>query len=169
MCTGHPGSGSCGRVNARVHIADDHVRGRLLEALENPDIVARLTRPVTTDIDLHERIRADEDTLEELSKAFWVDGEMTRAEWRAAREPIEARLEAARARVARAPSTTALTEFVGTYEQMSARWEAMNASQRRAVVTAAIELITVAPAPRRGSRRYGYDAAARFGAPVWRL
>ncbi|MGH4013302.1 MAG: hypothetical protein ACRDSL_05090 [Pseudonocardiaceae bacterium] len=48
---------------------------------------------------MYARIRADEDELEALA-ADHGNGEISRAEWKAAREPITARLETNRARLA---------------------------------------------------------------------
>jgi hypothetical protein len=94
---------------------------------------------------LYARIRADEDLLEQLAADLGA-GEMSRAEWRAARVPIQARLDAARQRLAQSTQTTALDAFVGTYEEMAARWERGNVSQRRAVLTAVLEKVMVSSA-----------------------
>ncbi|MGH8572366.1 MAG: hypothetical protein ACREX8_07310 [Gammaproteobacteria bacterium] len=71
----------------------------MLITLTNPAMVERLRRRDSPEPDLYARIRADEDELEALA-ADHGNGEISRAEWKAAREPITARLETNRARLA---------------------------------------------------------------------
>jgi site-specific DNA recombinase len=112
---------------------------------------------------LHARIRADEDDLAALA-ADHGNGEISRTEWKAARSPIVARLEAARAQLAASTQTSALEGFVGSLEDMTARWSAFNISQRREVVTTALEKVTVRPATVMGRNRFDSDRLD----PVWR-
>jgi hypothetical protein len=71
----------------------------VLIALDSPEMVARLRQRDQPEPDLHARIRADEDELEALA-ADHGNGEISRGEWKAARGPIVARLDAARQRLA---------------------------------------------------------------------
>jgi hypothetical protein len=64
----------------------------------------------------------------------------------AARTPIEQRLEKARSQLARQSHANVLQAFIGTFDDMLARWEQMNTSQRRAVVGAVVRRIVVEPA-----------------------
>lgn len=152
-------TGGCGGLSITGELTDDHIRGLVLTALvDSPEMVARLRqRDQPEPDDLHVLIRADEDALEALA-ADHGNGEISRAEWRAAREPITARLEGARQRLAQSTQTTALSGFIGTAEEMRSRWEAANLSQRRAVLTAVMERVIVHPAVVRPDR---LD-------PVWR-
>jgi site-specific DNA recombinase len=111
--------------------------------------VARLRQREAPEPDLHAAIRADEDSLEALA-ADHGNGEISRAEWKAARGPIMARLDAARERLAHSTQTNALDGFAGICEEMLTRWDAYNNSQRRAVVSAALE----------GGRALGHGAPA---------
>jgi hypothetical protein len=140
---------------------DEHVRDLMLTALDSPEMVARLRQRGQPEPDLHARIRADEDELELLATDLG-NGEISRAEWKAAREPITARLQAARTRLTTSTQTTALDGFVGTAREMARRWEDGNLSQRRAVVTAVLEKVIVRPA----TVRHGFDPDRLE--PVWR-
>jgi site-specific DNA recombinase len=151
-------TGGCGGLSITAGPTDDHIQGLVLTALvDSPEVVARLRQREAPEPDLHARIRADEDALEALA-ADHGNGEISRAEWRAAREPITARLEAVRQRLAASTQTTALRGFIGTPEEMRVRWDAANLSQRRAVIIAVMERVIVHPAVARPDR---LD-------PVWR-
>jgi site-specific DNA recombinase len=158
VCNRNPdgGKGACGRMFITSAPTEEHIRDLVLSALDSPEMVARLRQRDQPESDLHTRIRADEDELEALAADHGA-GEISRAEWKAARGPIVARLEAARTRLATGTQTTALHGFVGTLEEMRARWEWCNVSQRRAVVTAVLESVIVHPATVMGRNLFDSD------------
>ncbi len=156
-------TGGCGGMSITGEATDEHIRDLVLTALDSPEMAPRLRQRDQSEPDLHARIRADEDELEALA-ADHGNGEISRAEWKAARAPIVARLDAARERLATSTQTTALDGFVGTLEEMGARWEWCNVSQRRAVVTAVLESVTVHPSTVMGRNRIDLDRIE----PRWR-
>ncbi|MDQ3762613.1 MAG: recombinase family protein [Actinomycetota bacterium] len=156
-------TGGCGGLSITGEATDDYVRDLVLTALDSPELMARLRHRDQPESDLHARIRADEDELT-LWAADLGNGRVSRAEWTAATTPIRARLEAARAQLAASTQSGALEGFVGGLEDMTARWETFNTSQRRAVVTALLEAVAVRPASGRGNR---FDPARLE--PVWRV
>ncbi|MGH3722043.1 MAG: zinc ribbon domain-containing protein [Pseudonocardiaceae bacterium] len=166
VCNKNPdgGKAACGGTFITAAPTDDRIRDLVLTALDSPEFVARLHQRDQPESDLHARIRAEEDELEALA-ADHGNGEISRAEWKAARAPIVARLDAARERLATSTQTTALEGFVGTLEEMGARWEWCNVSQRRAVVTAVLECVTVHPATVMGRNRIDPDRIE----PRWRV
>ena len=165
VCNRNPdgGKGACGKMFVTAAYTDDRIRHLVLTALDSPELVVRLRLRDQPESDLHARIRADEDDLEALA-ADHGNGEISRAEWKAARSPIVARLEAARAQLAASTQTSALEGFVGSLEDMTTRWGVFNTSQRRAVVTAVLEKVTVHPATVMGRNRFDSDRLE----PVWR-
>jgi hypothetical protein len=165
VCNRNPdgAKGACGRMFVTAAPTDDHIRDLVLDALNSPELVARLRHRDQPESDLHARIRADADDLEALA-ADHGNGEISRAEWKAARSPIVARLEAARAQLAASTQTSALDGFVGSLEDMTAHWQTFNTSQRRAVITAVLEKVTVHPATVMGRNRFDSDRLE----PVWR-
>jgi site-specific DNA recombinase len=164
VCNRNPdgGKGACGRMYITAAPVDVHVRDLALTALDSPEMVARLRQREAPEPDLHARVRADEDELETLA-ADHGNGEISRAEWKAARAPIVARLDTARERLATSTQTTALQGFVGTYEDMLARWTGANVSQRRAVITAVLEKVMVHSATVMGRNRFDTGRLE----PVW--
>jgi site-specific DNA recombinase len=165
VCNRNPdgGKGACGRMYITAAPTDDHIRDLVLTALDSPEMAQRLRQREAPEPDLHARIRADEDELEVLA-ADHGNGEISRAEWKAARTPILARLDAARERLATSTQTSALSGFVGTLDDMAARWEGSNTSQRRAVVAAVLEKVIVHPATVMGRNLFDSDRLE----PLWR-
>jgi site-specific DNA recombinase len=165
VCNKNPdgGNGACGRTYVTAAPVDEHVRDLVLTALDSPETAARLRQREAPEPDLHSQIRAYEDELEVLA-ADHGNGEISRAEWKAARSPVVARLEAARARLAQSTQTTALDSFVGPVQEMARRWELGNLSQRRAVLTAVLDKVVVHPAAVAGRNRFDSDRLE----PVWR-
>jgi hypothetical protein len=164
VCNRNPdgGKGACGRMYITAAPTDAHIRDLVLTALDSPAMAQRLQQRDNPDPDVHARIRADEDALECLA-ADHGNGEISRAEWKAARTPIVTRLEAARSQLAQCTQTTALGGFVGPLEDMAQRWDRANNSQRRAIVTAALDKVIVHSAS--GVRnRFDLDRLE----PVWR-
>ncbi|MFE3455849.1 recombinase family protein [Nonomuraea sp. NPDC059194] len=149
VCPNVPGSGACGGIATNAARTDQHARDMLLTALDSPTMAERLHQDSGDDNNLADLVRADEEQLEELAQA-WAAREISRKEWMAARTPIDARLDKNRAQLANLSRSSPLLPFIGTIEEMLARWEEMNVSQQRAIITATIRTITVAPAdPRR--------------------
>jgi DNA invertase Pin-like site-specific DNA recombinase len=145
VCPNVPGTDSCGGVATNAAHTDAHVRDMVLTALDSPALGARLQQHQGGDSELVSQLRADEEQLEELATA-WAQREISRREWMAARTPIEQRLEKARSQLARQSHANVLQAFIGTFDDMLARWEQMNTSQRRAVVGAVVRRIVVEPA-----------------------
>lgn len=145
VCPNLPGGATCGGTATNTARTDDHVRDLVLIALSSPDMAERLRERSDVDPELPASIRADEAQLEELAAA-WASGDITRGEWRTAREIIENRLDRNRTRLLRASATAPIDTLVGDYDDLLARWESLNTSQRRAVVGAVLERVDVNPA-----------------------
>jgi DNA invertase Pin-like site-specific DNA recombinase len=146
VCPNAPGTDACGGTATNAAKTDDHIRDMVLTAFESPAFVQRLNRqdPGDDGQDLYELIRADEEELEVLAEDFGQQ-RITRKEWMIARAPVQDRLERNRAKLAKVSRKSVLLGFVGSYEDMLGRWEQLNDSQRRAVITSAVRSVRVAP------------------------
>jgi DNA invertase Pin-like site-specific DNA recombinase len=154
-------SGGCGRISVITEWTDDVVRDMVLVALEDEEFRARLYERAKLDPALVEQIARDEQALEELAQEYSAAGStLTMGEWRTAREPILARLQANRAKRDLAADTAPIADLDGTYVQMLEVWKRKNTSQRRAAVAAVLVEVKVASA----SRKFDED---RFY-PRWR-
>ncbi|UGQ09357.1 recombinase family protein [Yinghuangia sp. ASG 101] len=149
VCPNMPGTDACGGTATNAAKTDDHVRDMLITALASPAFARRLRRQDDETAQVQAQMRADEEQLEGLAQDHG-EGLISRKEWLIARTPVQARLEAGRAKLARATTANALAAFIGTEDDMRARWKDMNVSQRRVIVAAVVKAITVKPAdPRR--------------------
>ncbi|MDA8372447.1 MAG: recombinase family protein [Nocardiopsaceae bacterium] len=150
VCPNMPGRANCGGIATNGARTDELIRDMVLTALASPELVERLQQRTAPDDGLAERIRAAEDRADELA-ADWAAGEITRSEWRTAKDVLDRQLERDRETLARSTQTRALQGFIGaTPERMRRRWDDMGNGQRAAVVAAVVEKIIVHPAdPRR--------------------
>ncbi|MEU8822459.1 recombinase family protein [Streptomyces sp. NPDC048636] len=145
VCPNTPGTDACGGTATNAERTDDQIRDMVLAAFESPAFKKRLREPDEDGGELYEKVRADEEELEELAEDYGNQA-ISRKEWMVARAPIQERLERNRARLAKVSRKAILLGFVGSFEDMLNRWEKMNDSQRRAVITAAVRSIEVLPA-----------------------
>lgn len=144
-CHKVPGKLSCGGIATVAGRTDDHVRDMILTALASPDMISRLSAKQDGDADLSAQIAEDEQDLAELA-VMAATKKITRAEWMVARTIVEKRLEANRAKQVRKIGAPMLIGFLGTFEDMSQRWEkTLNDSQRRAIISATVHKIVVHP------------------------
>lgn len=160
VCPNTPGGKTCGRTATVAERTDEHIRDLILDVLDSPAMMQRLHggQPDTSGLDAE--VRVGEARLEELAES-WAAGEITRKEWMAARSLLEHRVTTSRAQLVRRDSRGPLKAFIGTHDEMLARWQRMNVSQRRTVVGAVLRSATVAPADL--SKRWDPD---RFN-PEW--
>ena len=137
----------CGRIAIATKLADDWIRDSVIRALEGPELRERLADRHHADPDLAASIERDQRKLTELAEAYAADA-FTMAEWRAARDAVEARLRQQESRLRRAYGPDPLSAFVGTAEHMVDYWGRSNLSQRRAIVAGAINHVVVRPSTR---------------------
>lgn len=145
VCPNTPGGPGCGKLATNAARTDALVRDMVVHALATPELAQRLRDHDRPDVDLTGRIRQTEDRMAELA-ADYAAGELTRAEWRAARDVLDSQLRRDRDELARASRSYALATFVGGVDDLMRRWEALAVGQRRALVGACVEKIVTHPA-----------------------
>ncbi|MFJ9006603.1 recombinase family protein [Streptomyces canus] len=145
VCPNTPGTDACAGTATNAERTDQHVRDMVLAALESPAFMRRLRDQDDAGQELYDEIREDEEDLEALALDVG-ERRISRKEWMIARQPIEDRLNQNRAKLAKVSRIAVLRDFVGSFEDMQARWKKMNNSQRRAIVTACVRSIEVRPA-----------------------
>lgn len=139
------GRNTCGRLSVLMKHAEPLVRDAVLEAIDTPAFWERVHARPEVDPATLEQVRRDEQQLENLA-ALMGEGELTMAEWKAAREPVQARLATNRALLARASNTNALTLLEGGGDLLE-RWGRLNPAQQRAVLGEVLEQVVVKPLP----------------------
>jgi site-specific DNA recombinase len=166
VCASGPGFSGCGHL----YITADEVEAWVLDAcfyrLDSPELAASIDSRNSGQPEA-ERWQQEADQahaqLEELAAAYG-ERQITMAEWRAARAPIEKRQTAARKQLAKATRTTVLDGYVGNAAKLRAQWEALDLTRQHAIVAAVVDHVSVAPG-RRGYNRFD-ESRLR---PFWRL
>jgi site-specific DNA recombinase len=131
--------------NGTAILADDaecEVAAQVLTAMDSPKLQDRLGNEDGPAEELAEAIAADEMKLEELAHE-WASNRITRPEWLVARDGVQARLEQSRGRLAE--SAVQVPMVPG---DLAGRWDDLTFEERRQVLSAVVDWITVAPATR---------------------
>jgi site-specific DNA recombinase len=160
--------GGCGRVSAPAEPIEAIISSDVIEALSDPDFVARLGGGGGTDD--AEAYRAElaelEASLEEASRDFYVDKMLTRPEFVAVREALVPKLDAARAALA-ASTRRRPSALLSDLDDISVRWDSLGLDRQRALIEMCMESVTVdLPKVKRQSDA-DFDSS-RLRPPLWR-
>jgi hypothetical protein len=164
-CAKGPGFAGCGKT----YINADQVEAFIVEAvfyrIDAPEVAAAVeARPADPDMQrFYDQLDADKAQLEELA-AMYGTREITAVEWRAAREPIEQRMKAARKQLSRGSRSRALDAYAGKGEELRADWAGLDLSQQHAVVEAIVDHVIVGPG-RPGYNRFDESRLTPFWRP----
>lgn len=164
-CDGQPGRNGCGKISIDAASADATVAEWVADALSSPGFRAALVRrDGPDDTTVLAAIADAERELEELATDMGR-GLISRREWMAARAPIQARLDEAQGALSRADVTRTLEDVPDDLDGIRDYLldEDIETTRRRAVILAAVEKITVAPAVK---GRHRFDAERLD--PDWR-
>jgi site-specific DNA recombinase len=142
--------GGCNRVGIGAEGVESLVVAAVTEVLDSPALakaVARTDEGPDPMIEI-ERLEARQVELAEEYGA----GRLSMIEWRAARGAVEAQLATARAALRVDTERHASAELVGQGSALAERWESLNIDQRRAIVGAVVDSVTIAPTSRANNR-----------------
>ena len=156
VCRTMPGTNWCGGIVTNAERTDAHVRDLVLAALATPKLREARQALQHTDPALFSAVEQDRQQLDELAD-MWANRELSRAEWQRARTTVQARLTANERRLTRATLPDPLDGFLGSYDEMQARWasEQMTNSRRRVVLDAVVEQVVVGAAkPKKGAKAH---------------
>jgi len=151
-CTKSPDRpGACGSMTISADPFERLVVEMVFAAVDTPDLAATLETRHDDDEadDLGRAVAEDEARLLENAD-MWADGDIERPEYLRSRKRIEARLTTARAKMARQTRSRATDAFTGQPGALAAAWPRMSLDERRAVVSAVVDRVTVKSATRRG-------------------
>lgn len=165
MCDGQPGRPGCGRMYIDADGTEAHVAELVAVALSSAEYRQSLMRhgQDTGEGDLVEAIQTEEHELEQLA-ADLGQRRISRKEWMAAREPIEARLAQWRQALSRVDTARALDGLPETYEGLRRFLLYGDMWRRKAVLAQVLLWITIHP-PVRGRARFDSDRID----PHWRV
>jgi DNA invertase Pin-like site-specific DNA recombinase len=141
---------NCGKTQIAAHLLESYVTTQTIRWLAGPGLVVVRNRLMQLDRDLSllaQKLREDEKELETLAR-LKGEGKFTIPEWLALREPIEARIKAARDLLDKEPAVLALTNIPATRKELEAAWPTWDMERKRSVLKAAIASLKVFPTPR---------------------
>lgn len=165
VCARQPGMPNCGKLARLAEPVEDVVTEAVFLALEDADLSQYMRRQEQEDESgLLASIRDDEEALETLSRDYYADKRISRAEFFAARDAITARLEANRQRLGRRNGHASLTEAVIAGAELRRQWPERPLQWKRAVIGALIDHVVLESA-RKGLNTFD-PALVR---PIWRF
>lgn len=142
--------GGCGGVAVRVHDVELLVTEAVIRRIESGEFAKALRRRDAGD---HRGVAADvralEERLDQLADAFAAKS-ITMREWQRAREGLDSRLDAARARLSGDVTTAAVGRYAGRRGSLREAWPDMSLDARQAAVRAVVDHVLVAPVVRGG-------------------
>jgi DNA invertase Pin-like site-specific DNA recombinase len=151
ICKAGPGAKGCGRLGIVAEQLEELITEQVFYRTDTPALAkAMQDRHRAGDDGLYEAIAADEAQLLTLAEDL-AEKRLTRAEWLRIREIVEARVEAAKSRMARQDGRAALSRYVGRRGRLRAAWPALGLDERRAVLAALVDRIVISAAKRKGA------------------
>ncbi|MBB4934253.1 DNA invertase Pin-like site-specific DNA recombinase [Lipingzhangella halophila] len=144
-------AGACGKRVVSAAPVERIVLAELFATVADSGFLARLAERHRVDPAMVQAVKDDENQLSELADAYGSQ-QITMKEWLQARGPIEARLTTNRARLNASDPVKALEGFHGTPEELSAQWETLTLSRKRAILGAVIEHVDVYPSTTTGRK-----------------
>jgi DNA invertase Pin-like site-specific DNA recombinase len=164
VCAKGVGQTGCGRLAINAEPIEQVVADAILLRLDTPALAAALATaeagPASAD---RTALREDEDQLEELAREYGSK-RIGLKEWLAARDVIEARMEATRRRLSRLSRTAAIDPYVGHADALAAEWPTMSLNRQRTIADGLLARVTVGPAV---PGRTTFDPARIE--PLWRV
>ncbi len=145
-CAKGPGFSGCGRTAIKADDVERYVVEAVLHRIDDPKVAAaQARRPKEPDAQRwHDQLEADRAQLEQLA-AEWGRKEVTMAEWRAAKEPIQQRITAARKQLDKTTRANTLDEFLGKGDQLRDQWASLDLSQQHTIVAQVLDHVVVGP------------------------
>jgi DNA invertase Pin-like site-specific DNA recombinase len=137
----------CGKTYVTAAPVEELIAEAVLYRLDSPDLAAALEGRAEADeraAALHDDIAADADQLEELA-GMYAARDITAREWKAARDPIEARRKQAERELARLTGGSVLDGYLGNSDLLRERWASLNLDRQRAIVAALVDHAVIGP------------------------
>jgi site-specific DNA recombinase len=155
QCARQPGQDQCGKVAITQTSTDEYVVGELLDFLAYAEL-----RPLEGDeseTELESRLAEARGAVGELVQERFVRRRISRQDFDAAHQPLEAEVENLEARleaIRRRREERAAQIRLGDREALGAWWEAASDPEKIATVRQAITEVKVKPAARRGGNHF---------------
>jgi len=153
VCMSGPDHGGCGKLTIVAAPVEEWIAEAVLMRIDSPAMNDALKGRAAADERtgaLLAELQADQSQMAELSH-LWATKAISSAEWKAAREPIEARVFAAERQLSQITGDHALDGIVGHGEELRSSWEALPLTRQAAIVGAVMDFGTIAGAEGRST------------------
>lgn len=150
VCAKGVGFAGCGRLAINADPLERLITEAVLYRLDTPELAAALAGAASADAATaaeQEALAKDREQLEWLATE-WANRAITGDEWRAARKPIEGRIEAARKKLSRLSRTAAVDPFLGRSDELRSIWKGLPLTRQRSIVSSVLDSATIRPAVR---------------------
>lgn len=165
-CVSGPDHGGCGGMSIAADGVEQLVMEAVLLRLSGPDLAQAMAGRAADDTQaagLAEQLEQDRSQLAELA-AMFASREITAAEWRPARDIIQARMKDTSRHLAQLTHTDALTSIDTTDPELAARFAELPLTRQHAIVAAVLDHARVLPGSP-GARRVDPSRIE----PLWRV
>jgi DNA invertase Pin-like site-specific DNA recombinase len=150
----NPGRPACGKVSILAEPVEEMVTGAVFVAVDTPKLGQMIDRR-PDDGGVEAELADIERQMDELADMF-ARGSTSARQFERMNKTLMDRAEAARGRMHAEQSTSALAPYAGQSGRLRAAWDGLSLEQRRQVLAAAIDHVTITPATTRG--RYSVHA-----------
>jgi DNA invertase Pin-like site-specific DNA recombinase len=150
VCAHGPGQG-CGRCGIYAAPLDEKITEAVFKVLDTRALARRLTKGSTGKDDSAAVIEDIDNRLGDLADLY-AQGQVTKAEWVRARAGLDERRTAAVLALTTPTETAPLRPWVGRKGALRKAWPALSIDERRAIVGAVVDTVTIAPTAKRGER-----------------
>lgn len=145
VCMSGPDHGGCGKLTIVAAPVEEWLAEAVLMRLDSPAMVDALAGRAAADEQhaaLMNELQSDQAQMQELAE-MWAAKAISSAVWKAAREPIEARIYNIERQISRLSGSSTLSGIVGHGEELRTSWESLNLSRQAAIVGAVLDFATI--------------------------
>jgi site-specific DNA recombinase len=147
VCSSSPDHGGCGKLTVVAPPVEEWIAEAVLIRLDSPVMADALAGRAAAD-DRHAallaELQSDQALLDELA-GMMGNREISGAEWKAARQPVEARIYNTSRQIDQLTGDSTLTGLVGNGDELRARWADLNLPRQAAIVKAVLDYATINP------------------------
>jgi hypothetical protein len=162
-----PDHGGCGRLTIVAAPVEEWIAEAVLMRLDSPAIADAVAGRAAIDerhAALMDELQSDQAQKRELA-GMWARKEISSADWKEARDPIEARLYNTERQLSHISGTNTLEGLAGRGGELRASWESLNLTRQAAIVAAVMDHATITAGS--GGGRREVDPSRIL--PTWRL
>ena len=145
VCVSGPDHGGCGRLTIVAAPVEEWLAEAVLMRIDSPAMNDALAGRAAADerhMALLAGLQDDQAQMRELAD-LWAHKTISSPEWKAAREPIEARIYSTNRQLDQLPGNTALEGIVGHGQQLRDSWEHLTLTRQAAIINAVLDFATI--------------------------